>query len=696
MLFLINNPIILFFVVLIVGFMVFMIRKIINEFNLNRMLREKHGVMRVGNPDKGFKKRIGLLASTALAPVAVVAIILSVGTSNRVTPAGDILDVHNGTEVIELYESFQSKMSTYDLFNGFGFIQRDEMESIDSVPQEALDDSIVNAIYTSSGGSDDYSGTNNQVIGVDEMDNVVTDGKYMYSIHQNKVQVTLAYTVEDGADALSTYTEISYIDEETNCPTGYSVQGLYVDEEYLVVVGSEYEYECEEYADGVDLDAYYEYLYIDYWQGYNDNVKVYVYDKEDGLSLENEYTISGNLIGTRKIDDDLYVVTSQNLPLNDDNINVDEYLPYYEVSGVKVETEYEDIVYVDGTSPNSFTTFYALDLDHGQVDMEVILGDSGYNLYVSTNNIYLVGNIYYFAPFSDLLNVEEPVSDTKTAILKISITGASVEYASLGVVTGYTLNQFSMDEENGYLRIATTTGWWGSDINNRIFILDEDLNEVSRIENLGKPGETIKSVRFVGDYGYIVTFEQTDPFYIINLSDPEAPFKEGELEIPGFSSYLQPLNNNYMLGIGFGDNNGGTNGLKISIYDISDKTNPVVFDEVIFDYEEFGWAHSTATYEHKDLLVSLSKGIIALPFSTYSYTVEDGYGYNSGILVYDFDEVDGMTFAGYVQHDSDTNEEVYVYKSKFIENFFYTFSNKYIKVSTIDDPENIINEISID
>ena len=252
-----------------------------------------------------------------------------------------------------------------------------------------------------------------------------------------------------------------------------------------------------------------------------------------------------------------------------------------------------------------------------------------------------------------------------------------------------------MDEYNGYLRIATTTGWWGDDINNRVFILDEELNEISRLEHLGEPGETIRSVRFSADYGYVVTFEQTDPFYVINLSDVENPVVEGELKIPGFSTYLQPMGNDFMLGIGFGDSDGGTNGLKLSIYDIRDKTNPTVFDEVIFDYDDFGWSWSSATYNHKDLLVSLSKGIIALPFSTWNWNHLTGYHYTSGILVYDFNEVDGLTYSGFITHEENATEDIYVYKIKFIDNYFYTVSDKYIQSCTIDAPEVMLGSVTL-
>lgn len=686
MLFLLNNPILLVSIIFALGCMGFIGKKIFQEIKFNKMLSLKHGSMRIGFKNTGFGKRIGVLGSVALAPALVIALVITIGSTATVHPTGDLLTVNGASDIIDIYESFSERNTSYSRYTWFGATE----ESIDSNADTAgFSDSLSQDIITENYGSDDYSNTNNQVIGVDEMDNVITDGKYIYSISNNKVLITLAYTQSQGAEVLSNYKELEYVNEESDCPSGFYVTGLYVDDDYLVVIGSEYEYACPvdyEYFDRIDG-------YYDNWYGYNDNVKVFVYDKTDDFSLESEYDLSGNLIGTRKIDDDLYIVTNSYIPFGSEDLDLDEELPFYTVGNTTVQAKYEDIVYVEGISPNSFTTFFALDLDHEQVDMEVVLGDSGYNLYVSENNIYLVGSIYYFTPLASILDIEEPVSETKTAILKVSISNSDLEYETTGVVSGYTLNQFSMDEYNGHLRIATTTGWWGSDIVNRLFILDEDLNQISVLEGIGHEGETIKSVRFTGDYGYIVTFEQTDPFYIINLTDPETPFKEGELLIPGFSSYLQPLNDNYMLGIGFGDNSGGTNGLKVSIYDISEKTTPTVFTEYIFDYTEFGWGYSSATYNHKDLLVSLSKGIIALPFSTYRTTIQ-GSIFESGILVLDFDEIEGLSKSGFVRHEIG-EEEVYVKKSKFIDNYFYTISNKYIKVTTIDDLETPIGQVTL-
>ncbi|MFC1662632.1 beta-propeller domain-containing protein [Patescibacteria group bacterium] len=156
-----------------------------------------------------------------------------------------------------------------------------------------------------------------------------------------------------------------------------------------------------------------------------------------------------------------------------------------------------------------------------------------------------------------------------TGISKIPINQFTV--TATGVVPGRLLNQFALDEYNGILRVATTSGeTFGSDQSvNDVYTLDGNLDILGSVLDLGL-GERIYSVRFVGDRGYVVTFRQIDPFYILDLSQPAKPAMTGELKIPGFSSYLDPLTDNLILGVGEEDNQ-----VKISLFDVSDPTNPV-------------------------------------------------------------------------------------------------------------------------
>ncbi|MBN2604236.1 MAG: beta-propeller domain-containing protein, partial [Bacilli bacterium] len=547
MLFLINNPVIAFALLVVIGFTVFMVSKVIEEIKLNQLLSIKHQQMRVKDVAKKFRFRLAGLTSATLAPIALVAIMVVTGLNPSISPNGDMVSIHSANDIRQIYLDFSEKLNinySGNIFTPNVFVDGMEMDMI-------TEKSSPVPTYNSGTGSDDYSTTNTQVIGVDEMDNVLTDGKFIYSIYENKVQISIAYTLEEGPSVLSLYKTFDYSTDACSGEQFYP-SGLYVDEDRLIVIGDQYLYNCEYYSgepsvdgDGIMIDRY-----MPYWYSQSSHIKVLVFDKANDFTLEDEYRMNGYFTGTRKIDNDLYIVTNNYIPLNDEDSNIDDYLSTYSVNGVEEKVKYEDIIYIEGTTPNSFTTFYGINLDTKEVDVETILGDSGYNLYVSNDNMYLVGEVYYFWPIANMIRVEDPVYDYKTAILKIAIDNGTVEFSNFGKISGHPLDQFAMDEYEGNLRITTTTGWWGESINNRLYVLNKDLEVVSVLENLGKVGERIQSTRFVGEYAYLVTFLQTDPFYVINLSDSENPFVEGELEIPGFSSYLQPLNENFMLGIG--------------------------------------------------------------------------------------------------------------------------------------------------
>lgn len=622
------------------------------------------------------------------------------------------------SEVLALFTSFREKQDVANSFYNRGIMFSDmEMATTDAGAPTA------NEAYKSDDGSDDYSETNNQVEGVDEMDNVLTDGKYIYIQNYNKIQIVLAYTQSLETDALELVKEISYESLDGDHEYFY-FNGMYVDDERLIIVGNSYYYSCngEEETkvynneDGSDepTDSY---TYCRYNE-YHTVTRVLEYSKDD-FELINEYEISGNFVGSRKIGDDIYFVTNEYIPfyMNDYeeyNFDLDNYLPSYSVNGTEIGLGYDDILYVEGTEPTTYTSFFGINLDTKEVSSEVVLGEGGYNLYVSIDNIYLTGtkwnwnnNIYDIMEDAvedgDTVNdveIDESPYEISTSIVKVGIHDGKVQFDTTGEVPGMALNQFAMDEYDGYIRMVTTTSnwwWWGqnTEVNNRLFVLNENLEIVSTLEGLGKPGETVQSTRFVGDYAYIVTFLNTDPFYVIDLSDPLKPVKLSELEVPGFSSYLQPIGEDYILGIGFGDLDGGTQGMKITLYDVSDKSNTVVASEIVYPYEDNSYLWTSTMYNHKDLLVSIDKGIITLPYTEYDWSNND-WKYYSGALVLNLDIESGtISQRAKVLHSEADYYDIYVYKAKFISNYLYTISSKYIKVSTIEDPETILNSVLI-
>jgi len=195
--------------------------------------------------------------------------------------------------------------------------------------------------------------------------------------------------------------------------------------------------------------------------------------------------------------------------------------------------------------------------------------------------------------------------DYETALHRFDITGTgAATYVASGVVSGHLVDQFSLSEHEGRLRVATTEGapWDSSErAASRVAVLETDgpaLVEVGAVEDLGRT-EQIYSVRFIGDTAYVVTFRQTDPLFVVDLSDPTAPALRGELEIPGYSAYLHPIDEGHLLGIGQdADPAGMTRGLQASVFDVTDPANPTRVDQVVFPGTSSGveWDHHAFLY----------------------------------------------------------------------------------------------------
>ncbi len=203
----------------------------------------------------------------------------------------------------------------------------------------------------------------------------------------------------------------------------------------------------------------------------------------------------------------------------------------------------------------------------------------------------------------------------KSGIVKIGLE--KFEVTATGSVPGFPLNQFALDEYEENLRIATTVGerfgrsgfgTGGRDSANDVYVLDKNLKILGSVKDLGK-GEKIYSARFIGDKGYLVTFRQTDPFYVLDLSNPQKPELKGELKIPGYSSYLHPIAKDKILGIGKENRN-----VKISLFDVSQVENPKESDKYLLDES---WSDILNT--HHAFLLDTKHDVFFLPGSKGGY-----------------------------------------------------------------------------
>lgn len=257
-------------------------------------------------------------------------------------------------------------------------------------------------------------------------------------------------------------------------------------------------------------------------------------------------------------------------------------------------------------------TLTAIPLDNPEGFNSVCIAGSIETFYMSTESIYLATSQYeYTSSGNEIIYDGSP--DYTTDIHKFSFDGGTLSYKGSGQVPGHLgweqdKRSFRFGENNGVLKVATSIGEsWTNDSRTRVGVFKEDananaLNEVSFLDNLGKPGEKLYAARFIGDRGYLVTFKVTDPLYVLDFSNPESPQIKGELEIDGYSDYLHPIGENYLIGLGKDaiadvdtDRGAWYQGVKVSLFDVSDGNNLKEVNSIIIGKRG---THSQALYDH--------------------------------------------------------------------------------------------------
>ncbi|HEV2814563.1 MAG TPA: beta-propeller domain-containing protein, partial [Solirubrobacteraceae bacterium] len=269
-------------------------------------------------------------------------------------------------------------------------------------------------------------------------------------------------------------------------------------------------------------------------------------------------------------------------------------------------------------------TVLTIDLDRGltPVDSDAILADAS-TVYASANRLYLATERWVDP---ETIAEDGAPAGRSTTIHGFDVSkGDSTRYVGSGNVRGYLLNQFSLSEHRGALRVATTEDppWFpgvGTDGTTESFVtvldeIDGRLVQVGRVGGLGK-GERIYAVRFVEDVGFVVTFRQTDPLYTLDLGDKTAPRVVGELKIPGFSSYLHPIGDGLMIGVGQDADAGGrTRGAQVSLFDVNDLSDPRrLHQKLLGEY-----ASTQAEHDHHAFLWWPATKLLVLPLSVYDY-----------------------------------------------------------------------------
>ena len=345
---------------------------------------------------------------------------------------------------------------------------------------------------------------------------------------------------------------------------------------------------------------------------------------------------------------------------------IDNWVPYFILSDADGDVVAEgNLVECDrALAPVQFAGFNMLsvttiDLSRGLevVDATGVLA-SGETVYASSENLYVATQRWELWQDAVLETdvVVEPEGVT-TEIHQFDISSdARTDYVASGTISGYLLNQFAMSEHEGHLRVASTSGraWWGGDGESESFVTvletrDGELVTVGKVGSLGR-GEQIFSVRFMGDMGYVVTFRQTDPLYTIDLSDPEDPKVTGELKILGYSAYLHPISDDFVLGIGQdADKQGRIEGSQVSLFNVSDPGNPVRVDQL----ELADGGNSEVEWDHRAFLYW--EGTAVIPVTRWEWDERSEKFFTGAVAV----EVDatGLRQLGMVHHPGGEGED---------------------------------------
>lgn len=456
----------------------------------------------------------------------------------------------------------------------------------------------------------DFADTNTRVEGIGEADRVKTDGKYLYVASFNSI-IGLFKAEANGTLTLTGTIDCQYDVLQGRDPRygNANLLEFYVAGDRLYALTTLWTYEED-------------------WRLNKNLCGTLVYDISDRAApaLIREYWQDGTYLSSRVVGDSLLTVSDYYINENAETYTVENVIPgtYARADGEKCLVEAADIAVVNTAKPDSYVVVTKADLsDLDRSPETAVLFGGGCEVYCTADTLYIYNNEYNWnTAFTDMVwRAVAPgaAEETKTTVLSFDITADKPAFKAKGTVEGYLLNSWSLDAYNGYLRLAAT-----KNDENVVYVLDEQMEQVGELKCIA-PGEIIKSVRFMGDTAYVVTFVQTDPLFVIDLSDPTKPEIKGEVKLPGFSSYLHPAGEGLLIGIGSGGTEDGIDGsAKISLFDVSDPTAPAEIDNIIF---ENAWL----TSEYKAFVTVKADGSFLIPLEMYSnYYEDDGSVYYSG------------------------------------------------------------------
>lgn len=539
----------------------------------------------------------------------------------------------------------------------------ESMESVDSDSMQNSMTSTQNSTTTQS--DDDYSTTNVQEEGVAEADIVLTDGEYIYILQRETYRyVTSSYRRERCNPAvyivkpdkttgkMTSVSEIVFEGKSEDMET--QIQEMYLSGDNLVIIASNY-YE-------------------------NSQLLTYDISNREKPVQVGEIEVNGGYEDSRLVDGNVYLFTNtypgnyyDRIFTNEEEMVIpcveDELLPPEDIYMPEIECAQSYLIGVSASLEEP---------DKVKDQFAVLMNSS--EIYVSQNHIYITEREY--GTFND-----------GTIISKFAYKDGCMKAVASGMVEGTINDAFSMDEHNGYLRMVTTKTKYKiyeTTTINQLYVLNENLEVVGEIENLAED-ETIYSARFMGDKGYFVTYRQVDPLFSVDLSDPENPVVLGELKISGFSEYLHPYGEDKLLGIGWETtlyNEGDferltTDGMKLSMFDVSDMTDVKEQDKVVME----DVVNMIVGAEHKAVMVNAQKNL-------FGFAVLCQKQWDMEMLYRTYRYVEGQGFELVTETTLSEEADLYAVRGIYIGDILYVVDG--LKVQAVSlNRGNVLDELEL-
>lgn len=556
-------------------------------------------------------------------------------------------------------------------------------------------DSDMAGASSGSARSADYSKTTVQVEGVDEGDIVKTDGQFIYAIQAGQVRILRAYPVGDMALVATLKFE-----------SGFTPTALYVRDHRLAVIA----YDWHAPNGGTDTSEAKVWA-PSYYGGAWTTTRIYDLSDPAQPKLEREVSLGGDYLSSRLNDNILYVIgrrypdyflgyMADSAYARTAAMARENLLPHIKDSAASGGKEQilplSRVSYLPGFVDPNYVVMAGFPVDDPNQAAEFVsvLG-AGDTVYATDRNLYLSAADY--GTDSETQDAAIP----ETHLYKFALKGNLAEFTAAGNVPGHPLNQYSLDEYQDHLRIATTVNQWLPVNNsweprfwNNVYTLDGSMEVVGKLEHLAE-GEQIYAARFMGGRGYLVTFQQTDPLFVIDLATPAVPKVLGELKIPGFSNYLQIYDDTHLIGIGQevrveADGSTRTHGMKLALFDVGDVYHPVETHSQVIGAQG---TYSAALYDPKAVLFDRKRGLLGFPVEETTRAPDEAADTWStpsfqGAHVYAVSLTEGFRRTAAITH---MGQEYDWYRSiqrlLTIENQLYTLSEARLQANDLDSYE---------